>query len=255
MPALKAILKSLDGLSDAVKELYKKDGDDYRLEVEGMVPKASLDEFRDSNVELKKKNEDLAKQLKQWDGIDITKVRENQELEKKVKEGELVKAGKLDELKSSWLDPIKTEFQTKLDQITQANTHLTTQLESMQIDGELSKLAATKGIRPTAIEDMLHRGKKVFKLKDGKVVAQAGDGTTLTTKTGDPMTMTAWVDTLAADAPHLFQPSGGGGAPPANPNGGGGNNGVKTVKRSVFDGWNAQEKHDFTIKEKGQVID
>ena len=252
--ALKAILKSLDGLSDAVKELYKKDGEEYRLEVEGMVPKASLDEFRESNVELKKKNETLTAELKKWDGIDHSKVKETLELERQVKEGQLVKAGKLDELKASWIDPIKSEFQTQLDSLSKSNQTLMTQLESMQIDGELSKLAATKGIRPTAIEDMLHRGKKVFKLKDGKVVAQATDGTTLTTKTGEPMTMTAWVDSLAADAPHLFQPSGGGGAP-ANPGNNGTTPGAKTVKRATFDGWSAHEKHDFTVKEKGTVID
>lgn len=252
MAALKAVLKSLEGLADPIKELYKKEGEEYRLEVDGMVPKATLDEFRDTNTALKKTNEDLTAKLKTFDGIDVTKVKEAQELARQVREGELVKTGKLDELKASWLDPIKTEFQGKVDTLTKSNQGLTSQLESMQIDGELSKLGTTKGLRPTAIDDMLHRGRKVFKLHEGKVVAQGADGTTLTTKTGDVMTMAAWVDTLAVEAPHLFQPSSGGGTPPGGPQLPAG---TKTMKRAAFDAMAPQAKMDFTVKDKGVVVD
>ncbi len=92
MAALKAVLKSLDGLADAIKSLYRQEGEEFHLDVEGMVPKGQLDEFRENNRSLHKQVEDLAANLKKFDGIDIKKWQELQATEQKVKDGELIKS-------------------------------------------------------------------------------------------------------------------------------------------------------------------
>lgn len=249
--ALKAVLKSLDGLEDPIKALYKKEGDEYRLDVEGMVPKATLDEFRETNISLKKENDGLKDKLKQFDGVDLAKWKELQATEQKLKDGELIKAGKIDELITSRLDPIKKEFQSKLDAAQKEKEQLASQLETLQIDDQLTKLATTKGLRPTAIEDMLARGRRVFRIKDGKVVALDKDGAQLLTKSGDPLNMQAWVDSLATEAPHLFQSSTGGGAQ----NNGNKGAGAKTMTRAEFEKLAPQARVDFTVKEGGTVTD
>ena len=64
--ALKAILASLDGLDEATKALYTKGEDGkYHLDVEGMVGKSKLDEFREKNVQMAKELQTLKDKLAQ----------------------------------------------------------------------------------------------------------------------------------------------------------------------------------------------
>ena len=252
MAALKAILKSLEGLADPIKELYRKDGEEFRLDVEGMVPKTTLDEFRENNVTLKRDNETLTTKLKTYDGIDVDKIKELQETERKVKDGELIKAGKFDELLTSRLDPIKKEFQTQLDTYKADNLNLSRQLDTMTIDEQLTKLGTAKGLRPTAIEDMLARGRRTFSRKDGKVLAIDAEGAQILTKSGEPMNMQHWIESLSTDAPHLFQSSQGGGTPPGGPKL---PPGTKTMVRAEFDKLDATARMTFVTKDGGKVVD
>lgn len=251
MAALKAVLKSLEGLADPIKELYRKDGEDYRLDVEGMVPKAALDEFRENNVTLKKANEDLAAKLKSFDGIDVEKVKELQETERKVKDGELIKAGKIDELIQSRLAPILKEASDKAAEKDKQIQDLSRQMDTMTIDTRLTEIGTKKGLRPTAIEDMLHRGRKTFVRQDGKVLAVGRDGAQLLSKTGEPLSMEHWVEQLSTDAPHLFQSSSGGGAP-QDP--GHSVPGAKVMRRAEFDKLDSAAKMKFSV-ERGSLID
>lgn len=250
--ALKAILDSLDGLSDELKKLYAQKDGKFHLDVEGLIPASKLDEFRTNNIALLKEKDALTEKLKGFDGIDVAKLKELQATEQKVKEGQLIAAGKFDEVFASKLDPIKKEFQTQLDATKKENQALHSRLETLMIDDQLTKLATTKGLRPTAIDDMIARGQRVFKLKDGKPVALGQDGAQILTKSGDPVTMQTWIDSLATDAPHLFQSSSGGGA-----NGNNGNlpPGTKTMKRADFDALDSQSKMTFTVKDGGKVLD
>ena len=251
MAALKAVLKSLEGLADPIKALYKQEGEEFHLDVEGMVPKSQLDEFRETNRGLHKQVEDLTAGLKKFEGVDLKKWTDLQETERKVKDKQLIDAGKIDDLIASRLEPIKKEFQTQLDTEKKRNEQLSGRLETMQIDDQLTKLGTTKGLRPSAIEDMIARGRRVFKLQDGKVVAVGQDGATLLTKQGEPMTMDRWVEQLSSDAPHLFQASTGSGAPPNQPSN---QNGAKQITRGEFDKLNPSDKAKF-IKDQGKVVD
>lgn len=232
MAALKAILKSLDGLADPIKALYRKEGEEFQLDVEGMVPKAQLDEFRENNRELNRKLTEATSELKKFEGVDIAKWKEGQELERKVKEGELVKAGKIDEVLQSRLDPILKAHEAKERTWTEERTQMARDLDVLTIDTKLQEIAVKKGIQPTAVEDMLARGRRIFSRKEGKVVAIEKDGTPVLDKEGHHLTMDTWLDGLSSDAPHLFQASGGGGA---QHNGNGSPGAGKIMKAGEFD--------------------
>lgn len=251
MAGLKAVLKSLDGVAEGLKEHYKKDGEQYVLDVEGMAPKAQLDEFRENNRELHKKLTEAQEALKKYDGVDLEKYKEAQELERKVKEGELVKAGKIDEVFTSRLDPILKAHEAKEKQWGEERSQMARDLDILTIDTKLQEIAVRKGIQPTAIEDMLARGRRTFTRKDGKVVAVEKDGTPVLAKDGHPLTMESWVDQLGTEAPHLFKGSNGSGA---RNNGNGGAPGDKTMLRGDFMRLDpaAQMNH---VKDGGKVVD
>jgi len=250
--ALKAMLKSLEGLSDEVKKLYVKKGDEYHLDVDDLPEDPKLAEFRDNNRKLNKELNEARDELKKFDGLDVAKYKEYESTQQKLKDGELIKAGKIDELLNSKLDPIKKEFQTKLETSEKKNQQLNSQLETLMIDEALTKLGATKGLRPTAIDDMIARGRKIFKLKDGKPAALGDDGAQARDKSGNPITMQTWLDSLATDAPHLFQSSSGGGA---NGNTGHANDNGKTMTRAEFDKLNPLAQREFVVTGKGTVTD
>jgi hypothetical protein len=250
--ALKAILKSVEGLSEELKKLYVKKGDEYRLDVEDLPEDPKLAEFRDNNRKLNKELSDAKEELKKFDGIDATKYKEYESTQQKLKDGELIKAGKIDELLNSKIEPIKKEFQSKLEESEKKNATLASQLEVLQVDNKLTEIGTKKGLRPTAIQDMLGRGRSVFKLKDGKVVALDQDGAQRRAKSGDPLSMEAWFDEdLTPNAPHLFQSSNGGGA-----NGNNGHNGnSKTMSRAEFDKLPPLAQREFITTTKGTVTD
>lgn len=212
MAALKAILKSLDGLADPIKALYRKEGEEFQLDVEGMVPKDKFDEFRDANKGLHAKVTELTETLKKYDGVDLKKWEESKALEQKVKDGELIKAGKIDELLTSRLDPILKKHAEERDADKKEKERLNGQLERVMIDQELTKIATAKGLRPEAIPDMLGRLRGEFKVVGDKVVSLDESGAQRRDDKGQVYTLEHGIDTLSKSAPHLFVPSKGGGA-------------------------------------------
>ncbi len=96
---------------------------------------------------------------------------------------------------------------------------LTVRLETVLIDDAVATKAVEKGIRPTAILDVKARARSVFKLDSDKVVAMK-DGKPAFDAKGEPLSIAAWLDALATEAPHLFE---------ANKGGGGGNDKDKGI--------------------------
>lgn len=215
MPTLKATLKSLDGLADPLKEYYKKEGEEFHLDVEGNTQlKDKLDEFRTNNRELVRELTETKEKLKAYDGVDLKKWKELQDTDQKVRDGELIKAGKIEELVSSKLDPIlkrHAEQDAEKNKIIEGQK---AQISRIMIDQELTKLAHAKKLRPEAIPDMLGRLRGDFTVVGDKVVALESDGSMRRNDQGDPYTLEHSIEGLIKTAPHLFLPSNGSGAPP-----------------------------------------
>jgi hypothetical protein len=208
--ALELFVKDVTTLPPDVAKEYVKDGDQYRLDVPGVVPSAKLAEFRDSNISLKK-------QLEAFGGVTPEKIKELTTLEQQVVDKKLLDAGKVDELVQGRIGSMKTEYETKLQEQANALTVTSRQLESLLIDSAI-RSAATPAegpqVLPTAIEDVLLRAKTVFRLVDGVATPIDSKGQVIYGANGtDVMSISEWMKSLHKNATHLFQGSKGGGAP------------------------------------------
>lgn len=234
--ALKAILDSLDGLSDELKKLYTQKDGKFHLDVEGVVPKDRLDEFRNNNIELKRQLDELTGKYKD---IDPEQVRVLLKKEADNKEKKMIDEGKIPELVEERTKAMKADYETKIKDLTDKIGSSNSQLERLLVDNTIQAEAVKAGVRETAMEDVLLRGRSRYKVQDGKAVPVAPDGKIIYGKDGtSPESMTEWLGGLSSAAPHLFNASTGGGAQ-GNTNGKGG---VKSMTRKDFESLGAVEK-------------
>lgn len=213
---LKARIKSLDDVPEALREFYTEKDGGFVLAVEGVVPKDRLDEFRDTNIDLKKQIDALTSK---FGDIDPAKYRELIEKDQQQREKKLIDAGKVEELLTERTSAMKADFEKQANALTKDRETLTRQLEGLVIDNGIRDAAAKAGVRSTAIDDVLLRGRSIFRLQDGKAVPMEGDKP-IFGKSGDPMDIGEWVTSLTERAPHLFESSTSGGAPKGEQRGG-----------------------------------
>jgi hypothetical protein len=192
------------------------------LDVEGVVSKDKLEEFRTNNI-------NLQNQLKSFEGIDVQKARELLQKQKELEEGELLKKGDVGALIESKLAPFKTD----LEKERQKNQALLAQIEAAKLTDAVSAAGTKAGIRPSALPDLQARAARAFKVVDGTVVpVEAGN------------TLETWLEALKADAPHLFAENSGGGAAGNGSGGVGLNPGIK----------NPWKKETLNLTEQGRLM-
>lgn len=212
-------LATLDGLPDAHKILYKQEGSEFVLDTEGVVPKDKLDEFRNNNIALQQ-------QLDKLKDVDPIKYRELINLDKQVREGELIKAGKLDEVVNLRVGEMKTSLEAQIAEKDTVINQTTSQLSILLIDNQVKSAALTLGIHPTAVDDIVLRARGVFTVDKGTPLPKDASGNVIYGKDGStPMTIQDWAQGLKKTAPHLFVGSFGSGA------GGGRGNGSVDVSK------------------------
>lgn len=221
MAKLKAVLKNLDGLDEALKALYTKEGDVYVLDAEvdehpatrGL--KSALDKEKDDR---RKARETLKAMLTRL-GVDSSEdademLEQLMALKKeadKHRDKKLIDQGKVDELIAERVAAMKKEYDKNLGNLTKERDALKSVAERAMVDNALSAAAVKARVRNSALQDVLLRGKMVFRLDGEKVVAVDGDKPRFG-KNGEALGMEEWVETLREDAPHLFESSTGGGA-------------------------------------------
>ena len=202
----KYIVDDIESVQESHRGFYEKTEDNrFRLNVEGVVPREKLDEFRSNNIELLKK-------LEPFKEVDPKKYTTLLELEKKVTDKSLVDAGKLEEVITSRVSSMKQEFETKEQNLTQQLETSNRQLESLVIDSAVRVTALESGVLPTAVDDVMLRARSTFKIIDGKAVPHA-EGKPVYGKDGvNTMSVAEWVTALSKNAPHLFGSTQGGGS-------------------------------------------
>jgi hypothetical protein len=207
--SLKYVVESLEAVPEAARELYSEKDGKFHLAVEGLVPVAKVNEFRDNNITLARQLEEMNKK---YEGVDLDAVRQMTEQARKIKDQELIAAGKVEELFAERIAPMRTSFEKDVSTAKEHAIKLQSQLESLLIDGAIRDAAGKAGVRATAVDDVLLRGRQAFRLVEGKAVPMDGDKV-MFGKNGDPMPVEEWISALSDRAPHLFEPSQGGGAP------------------------------------------
>lgn len=223
--ALKGEYASISEVPEALREHYTEADGKAVLQAEGFVPKTKLDEFRNNNINLSKQVDDFKNR---YGNVDIEAYNAYVEEQQKLKDKKLIEAGQVDQLVEERVDKMKSEYETQLGGYKTQTEQLQTQLAKLVVDNALTEAAAKAGVRTTALEDIMLRGRNVFRMKDGSAVPMDGDKVIYGKDGVTPMSMPEWLGELAARAPHLFNPSNGGGAQGNHGNNGGGASSVRS---------------------------
>lgn len=247
--SLKYKLDNLNDVPEALHNLYTEQNGKFILQLEGAVPKERLDEFRANNISLKEKIDALTAQ---YDGIDPAQYKTLLAQQADLKSKKQMDAGEFDKELEERTKAMKADHDSVLKKLTDQLTTNTTQLERLLIDNALQAEAVKSGIRPTAVDDVLNRGRARYKVKDGQAVPVDAEGRTIYGKDGTtPQSMGEWLADLAPLAPHLFEPSNGGGA---TNNTKGAPNAAKSIKRSDYEKSTPTQKAEI-IKSGAALID
>jgi hypothetical protein len=207
MPLKHKIVK-LDDVPEPFRVEYKPapDGIGFVLDVDGVVEKARLDEFRNNNIQLQQ-------QLDKLKDVDPVKYRELIKIQQQIDEKQLIEAGKVNEVVELRVTAMREELTTKLDEVTGQNSVLNKQLSILLIDNVVKDAAIKNGVVPTAVDDVVLRAATVFRVVDGHPVPQDAAGKVIYGRDGTtPMSVSDWLVGLKKTAPHLFVGSSGSGA-------------------------------------------
>lgn len=163
----------------------------------------------------------LEEDLKRYSGVgDPDAVKAAMAKLRDEEEKKLVAAGDIDGLVKRRLKETEDRFQqtlnTKEQEIANAKKAADQRMETVRkltLERELAEAAIKAGVQPTAVPDLLNRGRGVFQVgEDGKVTCVDGNGVAITETNGQPRTPASWVESLKNEAPHFFPPSSGAGS-------------------------------------------
>ncbi len=213
-------LQKLYALNDVVGKYVLDLGDDDLSEHPNVT--ALRNAHKNSQQERNAANEKLAKlqeDFERYKDIDPDKAREALTAIQEAEDKNMIEAGEVDELLAKRMERANQDFEKQLgikdgritDLETENKNHMTS-LSDMMIYSEVEKAAIEAKVRPSALADIKNRAKPVFSLVDNKVEARNDKGDIMYGKSGDPMTISEWVNSQNENAPHLFESSSGGGA-------------------------------------------
>jgi hypothetical protein len=218
---LKKVLETLEGLTEEVKGLYKKEADGkfhLQLEAGDDDTKRKLDEFRENNIRLQKERDEL---LKKFAGIDLEEIAGLKKRLQEIDDKKMLDSGKIDELVAQRVERIKSEYENQvkkmkeaLDEKDKALGTTTQKLSTVLIDSEITRAVNSVGvIRKEAMRDILARGREIWRLdENGKPIPKEGDHLLYGKDGKASLTFDEWAKTLLESAPFLFEGSAGGGA-------------------------------------------
>lgn len=218
---------SLELVPEGLKEFAKTDDDTGKVTV-NVVANAKLDEFRERNIQMAQKLEQLEPAVERYKnligenpdefGVELQALRD---VNKRVKDGELktndeIEAAIQDRVKAireGYEDANKT-LRGEAQTYKQRADELARELDRTRIAGEVTTavIAPDSGVRPEALPDVLERAYRLFKVEDGRLVPKQGEATIFGANGADPMTPAEWLGKLRDQAPHYFKGNGGGGA-------------------------------------------
>lgn len=184
-----------------------KDGK-WVLQVDGMVARAKLDEFRDNNTALTKELNDFKAKFKD---VDPAKFTELLAIETDLRNGKVKDGKTVEQILEERTGVMKKAHADELEKLKGENQQLHGSLSKLTINDAVVREATAKGLRETAVDDVIARAQRTFKIEGGKVVAFDGEKQRYN-KAGEAFTMNDFVEELIGGAPHLFKDSSGTGS-------------------------------------------
>lgn len=203
--------------------------------------------------------------LKTFEGIDDPEAaRTALQTVANLDEGQLVTAGKVDEVKRSVETALEAKYagkikglETQVAELTTDRDGLRTSLDSEVIGGAFgrSKYLAEKTILPPEVAEAYFRPH--FRIEDGKLVARDKEGVVIHSRqnTGNPADFEEAIETIVEAYPrkgNILKGTGANGSGAAGSSGG--SAGAKTMTRAQFDGL-SQADRIAKVKDGFKVVD
>ena len=238
MSTIKNSYDNVEDIPEGMETIYtQNDAGKYTVAIDGMVDKTRLDEFRDNNINLRKEIEGhgdavvgfedqlmaMKSQMQaveeKYSGIDLDEWSALQAEQKAMADKELIEKGDVDTLINGRVDEVlaaqqkvlaeqKSIYETQITSLQEDLVTYDAQLNTMLVDNELVKIAGQHGIRASAMEDLMSRGRTVFQVEDGGAVALNEQGRQIYMDDAvTPLSIDGWVEGLSKSAPHLFESS------------------------------------------------
>ena len=237
--------ETFEALPDALSAEYKPDGDEFRLDVpNGLVPKAKLDEFRKTNVALKKK-------VEKFGDLDPEAAREALDRKEEFEAGEGANSPEkiraaAEALAAERVSKMKTTHAEQLATKDGTIGRLNGSLNDRVVGDALRKAGSDLGVHAGAVDDLISRGKAVFAVdSDGNLIALDSDGETpRLNDRGDAFSAGDFVGGLKKSAAHLFGETSGSGSS--------GSSASQNV--SGAQGPNPWAKESFNLTDQGKIL-
>ena len=177
---------------------------------------------------LKSKNKEVLDKLakasefsKQFEGVDLEKIKSLQKQLETNEEMRLLAEGKTEEVVARRVEAMKRDFDanlaardSKLSEYEQALKAKEDRLATLLIDGTIREQYVGLDFEPTAMDDVLRHARQVFVMdENGNPVPRNEQGSLIFGKDGKtPITAHEWLEGLADKKPYLRRPSKGAGA-------------------------------------------
>lgn len=209
--------KEYDELPDAVKEHYKAEGEDFVLDSDDSSMKSKISDFRNNNIELRKKIEQATAELTRYKDIDPEKYQEAVEKLQELEEKQLLDNNQVEDLINLRTDRMRATYdgkinalETSLNAEKEGKSVVESKLASELLGGRVSRVVTKLGkVKVGALPYIESAAAQVFKLQDGELVPMKGKDVLYGKDGKDPLTMEEFVTDLQETSPFLFEGSSG----------------------------------------------
>jgi len=177
--------------------------------------------LKNKNSELLDKFKKAAETVKQFEGLDVEKMKNLQKQLEENEEMRLLSEGKTEEVVTRRVEAMKRDFDAnlaardgKISEYEQILKKKEDKLAELVIDGQLREAYVALDFEPSALDFVLMQGRNVFIMDEhGKAVPRDEHGSLIFGKDGKtPISAREYLEGLAEKKPFLRKPSKGSGA-------------------------------------------
>lgn len=218
---------TLESVPDEFKAIAKETDGKMAINV---VPKTTVDEFRDKNIALNKSHDELTGRVKTLSDIVgedpeafAKNLEEYRTTFQRVKDGELKESRAIEEATVKRTDEMRKEHDQRVQGLTKEIAARKTQFDELDTRYKRGQVAsaikdacvdAASGVEPKAIEDIISHAYGTWRVTDdGKIVPyESKDQIMYGTDGISPMAPKEWLQKMKETKPFFFKPTQGGGS-------------------------------------------
>jgi len=226
---MKKFVAKLEDVPEALRGEYEKDGDGFRLKVEGeddgpAALKGALQKERKAREDAER---EVKRLLKDFEGVDPEKAREALSRIQELSDRKLIDEGKIEELIRTRTERMAADHKSQTDAAQKRIEALTSdlgvandRLSGLLVDGSIKDAAVKARVRPSLLQALIRVARSgdvdgiKWILRDGEPTPVVGDAVKFGKDAAHPMTPTEYVDLVRAKVADFFEPSTGAGGRP-----------------------------------------